>query len=245
MLLSIFILEDQVIQAEYMKRLVESICSEQHIPYQFIHVTSRPTELLEKISQCTYTPIYFLDIEIKNETRKGLEVAQQIRKIDDHGIIVFVTTHTEFAPISYQYMVSALTFIDKQAEQSIYKENIALCLDYYAKRNKQHEVEQYFIVENEYTTLKVPFHSVEYIMTDAPHRLQLVTTKQLIQYYGTLKEMEQIDSRLIRCHKSYLVNLNQIKAINHKEQCIELKSGKYVPVSRRLMSSLKLKLKED
>ena len=40
-------------------------------------------------------------------------MAQEIRKYDTQGIIVFVTTHSEFAPISYQYMVSALTFIDK------------------------------------------------------------------------------------------------------------------------------------
>ena len=94
-----------------MRALIEELCMARQIPYDFIEVTSRSDEIA-KIAHCTYIPIYFLDIEIKNEERKGLEVAQAIRKVDPHGIIVFVTTHSELAPISYQYMVSALAFID-------------------------------------------------------------------------------------------------------------------------------------
>src|SRR5690606_27702434 len=113
--LSIFILEDDILQAQSLKQLIEKLCFELSIPYQFIEATSRPDEILNKVPHCTYIPIYFLDIEIKHEERKGLEVAQRIRELDTQGIIVFVTTHSELAPISYQYMVSALTFIDKNA----------------------------------------------------------------------------------------------------------------------------------
>lgn len=111
--MSIFILEDDVIQAQQMKRLVEEICEKYRLPFDFIEVTSKSENIITNIPKAKYVPIYFLDIEIKREERKGLQVAQEIRKYDTQGIIVFVTTHSEFAPISYQYMVSALTFIDK------------------------------------------------------------------------------------------------------------------------------------
>src|SRR5690625_1413678 len=111
--MSIFILEDDMIQAQSLKQLVEEICEKYQLPYDFIEVTSKSTRIIEKIPLTTYIPIYFLDIEIKREERKGLQVAQEIRQYDKEGIIVFVTTHSEFAPISYQYMVSALTFICK------------------------------------------------------------------------------------------------------------------------------------
>ena len=60
------------------------------------------------------THLFFLDIEIKGEEKKGLEIAKEIRKKDPHATIVFVTTHSEFMPITFQYKVAALDFIDKR-----------------------------------------------------------------------------------------------------------------------------------
>lgn len=242
--LSIFILEDDVIQAQRMKQLVEELCEVQQISYDFIEVSSKPHEIISKIAHCTNIPIYFLDIEIKSEERKGFDVAQEIRKIDPYGIIVFVTTHSELAPISYQYMVSALTFIDKNAPFQVRKQLIETCLQHYVSKNGMTQQEDNLLVENAYTTVKVPFQTVEYIMTDEPHRLKLITTNQLIQFYGTLKEIEQLDSRLIRCHKSFLVNEAHLQAIDMKTQQLVLKSGKTIPVSRRMLKPIKQLLKE-
>lgn len=242
--MSIFILEDDVIQAQNMRVLIEQLCKEYKISYDFIETTSKAIEILSKIPLCTSVPIYFLDIEIKHEERKGLEVAKEIRKLDEAGIIVFVTTHAELAPISYQYMVSALTFIDKNAPVNERMQWIVSCLQHYALKNNQTDLEDHFIVENAYTTIKVPFQTVEFIMTDEPHRLQLMTTNQLIQFYGTLKEIEALDERLVRCHKSYIVNEKQIQALDTKQQLLVLKSGQTIPVSRRLIKKIKALLKE-
>lgn len=242
--MSIFILEDDLYQAQRMQQMVEDICEKEQIAYNFIEVTSRADEILSKIASCTYTPIYFLDIEIKDEIKKGLEIAQQIRTIDQEGIIVFVTTHSELAPISYQYMVSALTFIEKDLSYDMRRKLMLDCLMHYVNKNKSLIEKDYFVVDNSYTTIKVPFNTVEYIVTDAPHRLQLVTTNQLIQFYGTLKEIEQMDERLIRCHKSVLINKMHVQQLDPKQQLVQLTSGKQVPVSRRLMKMMKTLLKE-
>ncbi|MCH7323739.1 LytTR family DNA-binding domain-containing protein [Solibacillus sp. MA9] len=242
--MSIFILEDDLYQAQQMQQLIGEICEKKQIPYNFIEATSRADEILSKIALCTYTPIYFLDIEIKQETRKGLEVAREIRNVDPHGIIVFVTTHSELAPISYQYMVSALTFIEKDLPHETRRKLITECLAQYVTKNNTLIEEDYFVVDNAYTTIKVPFSTVEYIMTDEPHRLQLGTTNQLIQFYGTLKEIEQMDTRFIRCHKSVLINKKHVQQLDTKQQLVYLTTGKQVPVSRRLMKTIKALLKE-
>lgn len=242
--MSIFILEDDVIQAQSLKRSVEELCLKNQIPYNFIEATSRYETIIQKIPLCTYMPIYFLDIEIKNEQRKGLEVAQEIRKIDPHGVIVFVTTHSELASISYQYMVSALTFIEKEQPHTERLHKIEACLQHYVVKNQADHKEDYFFVENAYTSVKIPFHTIEYMMTDEPHRLKLITTNQLIQLYGTLKEMEQIDHRLVRCHKSYIVNEQHIKALDAAAQQLTLTSGKCIPVSRRMVKKMKALIKD-
>ncbi|WP_102694423.1 LytR/AlgR family response regulator transcription factor [Rummeliibacillus pycnus] len=243
--MSIFILEDDVIQAQHMRRMVEKICGEYQLPYDFIEVTRKSERIIEKIPLTNYIPIYFLDIEIKNEERKGLKVAQEIRKYDAQGIIVFVTTHSEFAPISYQYMVSALTFIDKGL---LYDERYRMfeqCLLHYQARNIDNIENDDFIVDNTHTTVRVPFATVEYIMTDEPHRLALVTANRLIHFYGTLKEIESLDARLFRCHQSYIVNKAQISSYDVAQKMIVIKSGKRIPVSRRSVRKVRQMLKDE
>ena len=242
--MSIFILEDDILQAQNMKNLVEEICTQQQIPYDFIETTSRAGQLLQKIPFANRIPIYFLDIEIKNEVQKGLRVAQEIRKMDSQGIIVFVTTHSELAPISYQYMVSALTFIDKGLSFDQRARLIAQCLEHYAEKNRSEAVQDDFVIDNAHAMVRVPFSSVEYIMTDGPHRLLLTTEKQAIHFYGTLKELEAIDDRLLRCHQSYLVNMMQVQKYDSRLKSLLLHSGKTIPVSRRLASKVKSFLKD-
>ena len=242
--MSIFILEDDILQAQNMKSLIEEICLKQQIPYDFIETTSRSEQLLKKIPLTSRIPIYFLDIEIKNEDHKGLLVAQEIRKIDTNGIIVFVTTHSELAPISYRYMVSALTFIDKALPYKKRVQLIEQCLQHYANKNLSETERDDFVIDHAHAKVRVPFSTVEYIMTNEPHRLSLVTEKQVINFYGTLKEIEELDERLIRCHQSYVVNTEQVQMYDSRNKTLVLQSGKTVPVSRRLISKVKSLMKD-
>src|SRR5690625_2035298 len=243
--MSIFILEDDFIQAQQLKRVVTEICEKQRLSYDFIEATSRSADLIEKIPSTTYVPIYFLDIEIKDEERKGLEVAQEIRKFDPRGIIVFITTHSEFAPISYQYMVSAFTFIDKALPYEERYNLVEKCLLHYQAINQAELPADDFIVENAHATIRVPFPEVEYMVTDKPHRLALIATNRTDYFYGTLKEMGELDERLFRCHQSYLVNKLHISSFNSKEKMLVLKSGKQIPVSRRLVRKVRQMIKDE
>lgn len=244
-IMSIFILEDDVIQAQQLKRLVEEICIKHQLKYDFMEVTSRSADIIEKISHTTYVPIYFLDIEINDEKRKGLQVAKEIRAYDSQGIIVFVTTHYEFAPISYQYMVSAFTFIDKGLPDEERYNMFEKCLLHYQACNVTSLPTDDFVVENNHTTLRVPFAEVEYMMTDQPHRLSLVATERMINFYGTLKEIESLDERLFRCHQSFVVNKRKICAYDATEKMILLKSGNKIPVSRRLVRKVRQIIKDE
>lgn len=93
--------------------------------------------------------------------------------------------------------------------------------------------------------MRVPFHEVEYVMTDEPHRLALVTLDRIVYFYGALKEIEIIDERLFRCHQSYIVNTKQMSSYDAKQKMIVLKSGKRIPVSRRLVSKVRNMLKGE
>lgn len=237
--MSIFIYEDDIIQAQHVKKLVEEICVKQEIDYDFIEVTSRVENIIEKIHHTKRLPIYFLDIEIKSEERKGLEVAQLIREHDQNGIIVFVTTHSEFAPISYEYMVSAYTFIDKGLPYKARFKLFEQCLLHYKERNNANVATDDLTIENKHTTIRVPFATVQYVKTDRPHRLTLVTTERHINFYGAIKNVVDLDKRLLRCHQSYVVNTEAIDYYDASSRRIMLKNNEEIPVSRRLSRTVR------
>ncbi|OZI13185.1 LytTR family transcriptional regulator [Bacillaceae bacterium SAS-127] len=236
--MSVFILEDDVIQAEKLKRMIKAICEEQKIGDVPIFATSKGERIIERIAHSSRNNIYFLDIEIKNEEQKGFKVAQDIRRVDERGIIVFITTHSEFAPISYQYMVSALTFIDKHLNQEMLYAHVEKCLLKYKQSNQHFAPVDDFILENAHATIRVPFADIEYVMTAEPHRLELMTANRVIRFYGKLKEVEDRDERLIRCHQSYVVNVEKIVELNMKEKVAVLTNEARVPVSRRLFKKV-------
>ena len=114
----------------------------------------------------------------------------------------------------------------------------------YEARNKHLIPSDDFIVENNNATVRVPFHEVEYVMTDEPHRLALVTLDRIVYFYGTLKQIEFVDERLFRCHQSYIVNTKQL-SFTMRSKNDSFKSGKRIPVSRRLVSKVRNILKGE
>ena len=56
--------------------------------------------------------------------KKAFEVAQFIRHHNPYAIIVFITSRSEFATLTYKYQVSALDFVDKDINDELFKKRI-------------------------------------------------------------------------------------------------------------------------
>lgn len=82
--------------------------SDNNLKYKYLEIFGKPNQLLEAIKETGNHQFFFLDIEIKGEEKKGMEIAREIRAKDPSASIVFVTTHSEFMPVTYRYRVSAL-----------------------------------------------------------------------------------------------------------------------------------------
>lgn len=51
-------------------------------------------------------------------------MAQLIRHYNPYAIIVFITSRSEFATLTYKYQVSALDFVDKDINDEMFKKRI-------------------------------------------------------------------------------------------------------------------------
>lgn len=238
--MNIFILEDNLIQQTRIKTLVTEILREEGISARQFEVFSKAQNLLDAITEKGNHQLFLLDIEIKGEEKKGLEAAADIRRIDPAAVIVFVTTHSEFAPISFKYKVSALDFIDKTAPDEQFKTDLREVIAYTANNmHRSEEVDEVFTFESAQARVQLPFKDIYYFATSpTPHKVMLITKNERLEFYGSLSEIAEVNSRLFSCHRSFLINLDNISRVDKAELLVFFENGDACPVSRLKMKAL-------
>lgn len=238
-MMNIFILEDDFIQQTRIESVVADILEEAKIPCNQLEVFANPHKLFESIQERGDHQLYFLDIEIGDEDRRGLELAADIRQKDPNAVIVFVTTHSEFAPISFKYKVSALDFIDKAVDKQQFRDQIEECIRYTYEMMSSRESEDMFLFETPQTRLKLPYKDILYFATaTTPHKVCLWTQTERLEFYCNLSEIQAVAPKLFLCHRSYLVNLDKVVRIDKSKQLLYFDNGDSCMVSRLKMKCL-------
>jgi len=233
--MNIFILEDNLIQQQRLERIVKELCLRHQLRYRSLFSTAKPNHLLAQIDNAADHQLYFLDLEIKNEKHTGLEVAQEIRRTDPYGTIVFVTTHSELAPKTFAYRVAALDFIEKDLPEDEFIQKVEACLLLANERRTVPVSPDLFSFENKYTSFQIPFSEILYFETmEIAHKIRLIAKSKTFEFYAELNEIAQYDERLFRCHRAFVVNLANIRSIDKKNKLVMFDHGGSCSVSRRL-----------
>ena len=174
-----------------------------------------------------------------------MEIAQFIRHHNPYAIIVFVTSKSEFATITFKYKVSALDFIDKDINDKLFKARIKDCISYTKDTLIENtDIVDYFEYSYRGSEIRIPYHDILYIeTTGASHRLQIVGKNMMKEFYGTITDVQEKDKetqRFYSPHKSYLVNIDNIQEYDRKNKEVVFYGGRRSPVSRLRAKQLKV-----
>lgn len=183
--------------------------------------------------------VYILDIEI-NGDKNGMTLAKEIRKYDQNGEIIFLTSHTTMVMYVFKFKLKALDFIDKQDDiekrlvQSF--DNITnYLLD---KKNKKDFIE----VKSGTRTYRLNFDEIINIQTTSTNgKLRVSTINSQIEFYGTIKDiLKKLDGRFYRSHRACIINKNYISVINKKRHnlYILMTNGEKSLLSRNYIKGL-------
>ena len=106
-MMPILICEDIAQQRQQITAIIENYVLMEELDMQVALATDDPFQILEYLKRNpNRAGIYFLDIDL-NDKMNGIELAAQIRAYDDIGKIIFVTSHADLAPVTFQYKVEA------------------------------------------------------------------------------------------------------------------------------------------
>lgn len=242
--MEIYILEDDLYHQSRLQEVLKVIARQEGIALDIKLVTGKSDELLESITTFGKKQVYFVDIELRGEEKKGLDTARKIRELDDQATIIFVTTHTEFAAITYFYQVAALGFVDKELPTVDFTRHISSYLKVLLKRLESDQ-EDIFEVKTQNRHVRVPFQDIYFIeTTDIPHKLVLLTHHQRIEFYESMKQLEEREPRFFRAHKAYLINPSKVREIDQLDNRVYFSNGLDCLISRRKIKDLKKRLQE-
>lgn len=175
---------------------------------------------------CGYD-IIFLDIEMKQID--GIETAKKLRELNNDIIIIFLTSHLEFAPEGYE--VNAFRFLIKPIQKEKLK-NALLDVQYQIDRNKK------ILIKDKDREVLLKYTDIVYIEAQNVN-IKICTMNEKFLIRKTLREIEEElkGPTFFKCHRSYIVNLDFV--MDYDNKIITMENKEKISLSRNKYSDFK------
>lgn len=236
----IFICEDNSNERKSIENAVSDAVETEHFNIETALSTDNPYKLLSYVKDDSSTGLYFLDVDLNTDIN-GINLAESIRKYDPRGFIVFVTTHAEMSYLTFIYKVEAMDYIIKDNCHNVNRRIHDCIMNAHKKFYlKSKEVSENFTMKVTDKVINVSLDDILFFETsDVIHKIVLHCKNRQIEFYSKMKDIEkQLDSRFYRCHRSYLINKNNIKSIDKDKRIVYMYNDEQCLVSTRLMKGL-------
>lgn len=200
-------------------------------PYQLTSY-DKAIDAKEGIVNGAVYDIALLDIIMPDYT--GLELSKDIRENDGDCKIVFITSSKEFAIESYD--VHASDYILKP----FIEDKMTAVLDQLIK-SIDDEDRDYVVLNSKFGHYKVKHKDVVYLESFKRQVMIHLSNEETITLNGKLDSVEELlcDDRFLRCHKSYLVNMDYIAKLENRQFVFH--DGNVVPIPKESLNTIKQK----
>ena len=215
----IAVCEDNEIHRDIMEHLLNRYSSERSIPFEFVPY-EYGMNFLYDMEEGAYFDVAFLDIYM--EDAMGNEIAHKLRAMGYQGEIVFLTASPDFAIESYD--VDAGGYLLKPLDYG----KLEMVMD----RITRNITPSTYQIRQRTTVTKVVYHEILYIESSNSKCILHTESGGAYTISKTLNTIEKElgDRRFLRCHQSFLVNMDHIKQI---EKQFLLSNGDVVPIRQR------------
>lgn len=222
--------EDEKHIRENTKNVIESFVIKSDIEYEIHEFDCYDEKFEDVVKEDDGFKIYFLDIKTKKGS--GIDAARMIReKYDDWvSVIIILTAFSEYRYEALSSRLFLLDFINKfnDCDRKL-KEDLKIALKAYDKKHKTLNFEYNYMYN------KIEYRQIIYIEKEKNSKKCIIKTNNNEFYIqGPLDDIEnKLDSRFFRCHKSVIVNLDQINSYDIKKNIIVFKNGEIINLISR------------
>lgn len=237
----IFVCDDQDIYLKNISKIIKDRILFLDMPMKIEFATTKPAELISKLdSRISEKDIYFLDIDLSDETYDGLKLAVKIRKYDPDGFIIFITSHLEFGMLTFEYKIGAFDYIVKTDDWQAFKDKIGEALSSIAERcetgkinsEKKNELKLLKFV-SDYDIKQVNIDDLVSLEVVGNHKISVTGKYQMFQCNGSLSKIfNNLPEYFFKCSRSSIINLKEMESRSVKDEVIIMSNGSKIPCSK-------------
>lgn len=208
-MLNFVICDDNLNILDRMSKMLENIFTKNELDAS-VSLASNDVDKVLNYIYCNKTDVLFLDINLKSK-KTGLEIAEAVREKNKNIYIIFTTAHLEYAMVAYKfktfdYLAKPITY--ERLEETIKR----LYDDIYSKPKR------YIKLDNKNTI--VDQSEVEFIRRDGMKVIFHTKNRDYEIYSSFNKLQDTLPENFIRCHKSFIANVERISNIEPVENKI-------------------------
>ncbi len=208
-MLNFVLCDDNFNAIEKLSKMLNSILISHNLKGQITYSTTNPNDLLKFVKN-NPTDVLLLDIDLKSST-SGLQIAEKIRAVDKDIYIIFVTGHFEFGMVAYRY--KTFDFLQKPLTKERFEETILrLYSDIFGNKT------DYIKLDNDKTVIKE--NTIRFIKKDGMKVIFHTDTRDYETYSSFSKISDMLPYNFVRCHKSYIVNIDKITDIDMNDNLV-------------------------
>ena len=227
--LNLAICDDEIKDIELLKKHILQYTIETDNNITVSSYTSAK-KLISEYNNHSYN-VVLLDIEMPDLS--GMELAKQLRDVDDDLLIVLTTFYPEYMQESFNVQPSH--FLQSLLITPLYPG----CSVVFAKKFNRRSG-NIVVIDSEGEKNFVPINEILFItsMKESKSRIRYQLTSNQLVSRSTLSDVEKqlMPYGFVSPSRGYLVNLRYIRTITSK--CVILKNGLEIPISRRRASEL-------
>lgn len=213
-MLNFILCDDNLHLLDRLEKLLDNIFVKNNFDAQISLKTADYNKVLDYITN-NKVDVILLDINLKSN-KTGLQVAEQIRKINRNIYIIFTTGHLEYAMVAYKY--KTFDYIAKPISYDRLEETIIRLFE-----DINSEPKKYIKLDNKNTL--VDASEIQYIKRDGMKLVFHTPSRDYDTYSSFNKFQDRLPKTYIRCHKSCIANITQIKDVEPVSGTITFKSG--------------------
>lgn len=195
------ICEDSELDRDILRKIIGFLLKDRGLEYEIISYDNGR----ELVSDYKNHPMDIIFLDILMDDIDGIETGKLIRKMDNNVEIVYCTSSKDFAIAAYD--VHAMAYLLKPYETS----RIQTVVDYYLQKHPQNN-RNFIEVKSKRRPIIIPYKDILHMESDNKVVYIYTIARGIVKVYNKLDafENELSDSRFLRCHQSYLVNMQYV-----------------------------------
>lgn len=214
-MLNFVICDDNLNILDRLEKMLDNIFTKNNLDASVKFKSDNADDILNYIDK-NPADVLMLDINLKSN-KSGLELAEEIRKRKKNAYIIFTTGHLEYAMVAYRY--KTFDYLAKPITFDRLEDTIKRLFE-----DANGLTKRYIKIDNKNTIIDES--EVQYIKRDGMKLVFHTPSRDYDTYSSFNKFQEKLPKTYVRCHKSYVANISQIKDVEPVIGTITFKDGK-------------------